>query len=66
MIKIINFIFRYIFFVYSLYLFNQQQTESNINYVKDSANRCGPIAIKLLQFIIMSVPELIKTKRLNF
>jgi predicted unusual protein kinase regulating ubiquinone biosynthesis (AarF/ABC1/UbiB family) len=66
MIIIINFIFRYIFFVYSLYLLNKQQTDSNIKYVKDSASRCGPIAIKLLQFIIMSAPDLIKTDKLNY
>ena len=63
---IINFISRYIFFVYSLYRLNLQQTDSNINYVKETANRCGPIAIKLLQFIIMSAPDLIKTTKLNF
>jgi predicted unusual protein kinase regulating ubiquinone biosynthesis (AarF/ABC1/UbiB family) len=63
---IIIYIFRYILFVYSLYRLNRQQTNETINYVKKTANNCGPIAIKLLQFIIMSAPDLIKTKQLNF
>ena len=59
-------IIRYSFFIYSLYLLNKNQTESNINRVKECANNCGPLAIKILQLIIMGANDILKTNRLNF
>jgi len=62
----IIYIFRYIRFVYSLYLFNINGCEANINYIKKCSTICGPLAIKLLQLIITSCPEFIKSDKLDF
>ena len=65
----INFIFyilRYTKFVYSLYLITKNKTSKNIEYVRYCANICGPLAIKLLQLIISSFPDILKTDQLNY
>ncbi len=58
-------IIRYSFFVYSLYKLNKNRTENNIKYVNVCAHRCGPLAIKLLQFIIMRNVEFSKMNKMN-
>ena len=63
---IIIYIIRYIYFVYSLHLLSKQKTQENIKRVKDSANRCGPLAIKLLQLVIMGANDVLKTNQLDF
>ena len=60
------YIFRYIKFIYSLYVFNKNGNDYNIEYIRKCANSCGPLAIKLLQLIITSCPEFIKSDKLNF
>ena len=59
-------IIRYSFFVYSLYKLNKNRTENNIKYVNVCAHRCGPLAIKLLQFIIMRNVEFSKMNKIRW
>ena len=63
---ILVYIIRYSKFVYSLYKLTKDENEKNINYVNECTIKCGPIAIKLLQFILMTTNNLIKTDKLNF
>jgi hypothetical protein len=60
------YIIKYFNFVYSLYKLNKCQSTENIQYVNDCAISCGPLAIKLLQLIIMSDKKILKTDKLNF
>lgn len=60
------YIIRYFFFVYSLYRLIKNNTDENVNYVKQRADICGPLAIKLLQFIIMGRNDLLNTDKLNY
>ena len=60
------YIIKYSYFVYSLYKLNRYQNKENIKYVNDCATSCGPMAIKLLQLIIMGDKSLLKTDQLNF
>lgn len=46
-------IIRYSYFIHSLYKLNKFKNEENINIVNKNAQTCGPLAIKLLQLIIM-------------
>jgi predicted unusual protein kinase regulating ubiquinone biosynthesis (AarF/ABC1/UbiB family) len=52
--------------MYSLYKVNKCQSKENIQYVNDCATSCGPLAIKLLQLIIMGNKKLLKTNELDF
>ena len=74
-IKIVNnkttmiflvYIIKYSYFVYGLYKLNKHHSDKNIKYVNDCAISCGPMAIKLLQLIIMIDKNLLKTDKLNF
>jgi predicted unusual protein kinase regulating ubiquinone biosynthesis (AarF/ABC1/UbiB family) len=60
------YIIKYSTFVYSLYKLNKFQSIQNIQYVNDCAISCGPLAIKLLQLIIMGDKKLLKTDKLDF
>jgi len=64
---ILIYIIRYCLFVYSLYRLTVDENEKSIEYVNYCTLRCGPLAIKLLQLIVMSNPNnVIKTNKLNF
>lgn len=51
--KIIKCIQKYTFFILSIYILYLKENETNISRVKKHAILCGPLAIKLLQFILM-------------
>jgi predicted unusual protein kinase regulating ubiquinone biosynthesis (AarF/ABC1/UbiB family) len=55
---------RYSYFLWSIYLLTHKESDSRIERVKKATNKCGPLGIKLLQFIIMR--NTFKTKELNF
>ena len=50
-------------FLLSLYKLTLNETDERINKVKINANKCGPLAIKLLQFMYMN--NIIKTDKLK-
>jgi predicted unusual protein kinase regulating ubiquinone biosynthesis (AarF/ABC1/UbiB family) len=52
-----------IYFFWSIYLLTYSETKSRIDRVSKSANKCGPLGIKLLQFILMR--KIFKTKELD-
>ncbi len=56
-------LFRYFQFFLNVYLLTCSETETRITNTKRSAEKCGPLGIKLLQFLIMR--NIFKTKRLN-
>ena len=58
-------IIRYSCFLWSIYKLIINENNENINNVKNNAIKCGPLAIKLLQYIL-SRDNIIKTKKLNF
>ena len=60
----IIFLYRYLKFIRSIYKFKLDENESNANKIKLNANNCGPLAIKLLQFICMN--SIFKTNKLEF
>jgi predicted unusual protein kinase regulating ubiquinone biosynthesis (AarF/ABC1/UbiB family) len=51
-------------FLLSLYRLIINESEKNINKIKINASKCGPFAIKLLQFLCMN--NIIKTKSLEY
>ena len=57
--------FNFSVFLINLYWFLKNQNEENTNRLKRSVVKCGPICIKLLQFMIMR-ENLIKTDKLNY
>ena len=65
----INAIVKYSQFIYALYRLTKNETAQNVKFVNRTAKRCGPLAIKLLQCIVMGGHEeknLIKTHELDF
>jgi len=57
--------FNFFVFLTNLYWFLKNQNDFNTYRLKSSVIKCGPICIKLLQFMIMR-ENLIKTDKLNF
>jgi predicted unusual protein kinase regulating ubiquinone biosynthesis (AarF/ABC1/UbiB family) len=51
-------------FVHSIYKLKKEVNESNINYIKNQAIKCGSIGIKLLQVFVMN--NFFNTNALNF
>ena len=60
------YIISYTYFLYTLFKVSNDSSEKNVKLIKSSANRCGPLAIKLLQFIKASTPGFISGESLNF
>ena len=60
MILFINFIR----FLYSIYRVSKDPSDKNVGCLINTTNRCGPLAIKLLQFILMR--NNIKNEKLQF
>jgi len=50
---VLIYILKYLFFIYRLYKLTKNESDKNIENLKESAIQCGPLAIKLLQMIIM-------------
>jgi len=60
-------IMQYSRFIYNLYKLTKNENEKTIQQVNDSAIKCGPLAIKLLQMIIMgNYKKIVKSDKLNF
>jgi len=57
--------FNFFVFLTNLYWFLKNQNEKRTNRLKRSIVKCGPICIKLMQFMIMR-GNVIKTDKLNF
>ena len=64
--KFVVIIYKYSRFVYSLYLLKRDESEKNIEFVKQCATASGPLAIKLLQFTVMSASDIIKPEHFKF
>ena len=62
--KVLKSVIVYIQFVFSIYFFYLNESENNLKKLKKSANQCGPLGIKLIQFILMR--NVFKTKNLDF
>ena len=68
------YIIKYSYFIHSLYKLHlsnlknlfDNENDKCIKYVNKCAISCGPLAIKLLQLILMSGYYKIKNKKLNF
>jgi predicted unusual protein kinase regulating ubiquinone biosynthesis (AarF/ABC1/UbiB family) len=57
-------LFRYSRFLWNLYKTINNTSIENISYLKIRVNECGPLGLKLLQFMIMN--NILKTKELDF
>ena len=55
--KVLKSVIVYIQFVFSIYFFYLNESENNLKKLKKSANQCGPLGIKLIQFILMTIQK---------
>jgi len=61
-----KYILYYSFFLYSLFRFYNNKTKQNAEYITKNAIRCGPIGLKLLQFLFMSPLNMVKSDTFEF